>query len=519
MENTENEDTKELNETFNKRKEKIIQWFKDPYNLTLSIILIFAFAIRLYYFILTKNQPLWYDEAEYMSGGLNWAFGVPYQFNVQRPILFHFLIFLLMRFGFNESLIKFVLSVIPSILVVPLSYVLVKDMYNKKIALITSLIFSFFWLSIFYSMRIMTDIFGFLLGLFAFYLFWEGYVEKKNKYYVWLMGVFIALPIMIRLAGAMFGLILLLFLIFTERLKFLKNRDLWIAFFIALLTISPFLIWYYNYHGSVFGFLVSNLGQGTAATSDKPFAWNVINFIPAYLYTTFLIMFFVGLLTLMNLILGLDLFFREKKKNLYADFLNVLTILFVLAFFIFYLKGTEDRWLIAISLPLFVFVSKGIMLISNQIEKRLNKSLAILFILVILVLGAYAQIKFANDLIISKKDSYSQVRDAGLWIKENSENTDVVFSYSITQNTYYSQRETFGFSVNETEFLKEVKEKNPKYIVISAFENYPSWATASSENFRNITNPVNAFFFDAEKKQAALIIFENKNYKPNKRVL
>jgi len=44
-------------------KEKIKIWLKDPYNLVILGVIIFAFAIRLYYFSLTKNQPRWWDEA------------------------------------------------------------------------------------------------------------------------------------------------------------------------------------------------------------------------------------------------------------------------------------------------------------------------------------------------------------------------------------------------------------------------------------------------------------------------
>jgi hypothetical protein len=37
-------------------------------------LIIFAGALRLYYFYLTKDQPLWWDEAEYMLKGsrLRW---------------------------------------------------------------------------------------------------------------------------------------------------------------------------------------------------------------------------------------------------------------------------------------------------------------------------------------------------------------------------------------------------------------------------------------------------------------
>jgi len=64
------------------RTERIKLWLKDPYNLTLVIIIVLAFAIRLYYFFITKNQPLWWDEAEYMATAKHWAFNVSYNYPV-----------------------------------------------------------------------------------------------------------------------------------------------------------------------------------------------------------------------------------------------------------------------------------------------------------------------------------------------------------------------------------------------------------------------------------------------------
>ncbi|VVB78762.1 Dolichyl-phosphate-mannose-protein mannosyltransferase [uncultured archaeon] len=506
------EKEKESEKRLEKRKESIIKWFKDPYNLTLVGIIVFSIVIEIYYFILTKNQPLWYDEAEYMSGALNWLKGVPFHFSPQRPVFFHFLIFLLMSIGFNETAIKFALSLLPAILLVPVTYFLVKDMYNKKIALISSFIMAFFWMNIFYSMRVMTDMIGLLFGLLSFYCFWQGYVKKKSKYYLWLMGFFISLSTMIRLIGVLYGLTLVLYLLFTDRLKFLKNKDLWIAVLIAVLTTCPLLVWYYNYHGNVLSLISSNVGGSHLGSTANPIAWNLLNYIPAYLYTTLLIMFFIGLFTLVDLVMGFDMFFKRKRKDLDSDFFTILSLLFVLAFFIFYFRGAEDRWMIAMALPLFVFAAKGIVFVSDIIGKNINKYLGVAFILIVLILGAYAHLTFANTLVDVKKDSYLQVKEAALWIKANSQPGDIIFSNSITQNTYYSERETIPFGENETEFWASVKAKNPRYLVASVFEAYPDWATANpSEKFKTTVQPVNAFFLDAEQKQVALVIYELKS--------
>ena len=50
---------KETETKFSSRKEKVFQWLKDNRNLILLSILVFAFAIRMYYFFMTTSQPLW----------------------------------------------------------------------------------------------------------------------------------------------------------------------------------------------------------------------------------------------------------------------------------------------------------------------------------------------------------------------------------------------------------------------------------------------------------------------------
>ena len=78
----------ETEDILTKRKNKLIKWVKDPYNLTLSLIIIFAIILRLYYYSLTKSQPLWWDEAEYLNMAKAWAFNLDYHFIPVRPVMF-----------------------------------------------------------------------------------------------------------------------------------------------------------------------------------------------------------------------------------------------------------------------------------------------------------------------------------------------------------------------------------------------------------------------------------------------
>lgn len=65
-------------------KEKVKEWLKNKENLILLAVIIAAFLIRIYYFSITSSQPLWWDEAEYMSAAKGYAGLVNYHLDAIR---------------------------------------------------------------------------------------------------------------------------------------------------------------------------------------------------------------------------------------------------------------------------------------------------------------------------------------------------------------------------------------------------------------------------------------------------
>ena len=75
------------------------EWIKDNHNKVFLGILILGIIIRLYYFFITKDQPLWWDESDYMAyaktlagvGSTNWI--VSPQHNSLFPYFFSYSIY------------------------------------------------------------------------------------------------------------------------------------------------------------------------------------------------------------------------------------------------------------------------------------------------------------------------------------------------------------------------------------------------------------------------------------------
>ena len=491
-------------------KEKLKLFLKE--NLPIILILLFGFIVRIYYLILTKNQSEWYDSGEYLSTGLHWFFNIPYDINPQRPILFPLMEGILLNFGASETLLKIILELIPSTLLILISYLIVKEMYNKRLALLVALFTSVFWLILFNTVRLHADIPLLFFGYLAILFFWRGYVKKEKNYYIWLTGIFIALAFLTKLTGALFGIIIFVFLLFVDKIKFLRNKHLWISLVLMLLVILPYLIWQNNTYNNPLAFFA-----GSHVTRDpggilsyKPIGWHVLNFLPWMLHTPYFILFIIGILTLYTLILSFDLILKNKSQENYNDLFIFLWVFLTLVYFIFLERDAEDRWLLPITLPLLILAGKGLYFIYDIIKKY-QKHAAIAVFVILILIGGYFQLSRASEIINAKKDSYQEVKEASLWIKENSNPEDIIFSKSSTQMTYYARRQVLGFGGNETEFKGEIKKYKPKYIVFSVFE--PHGATLEyPEKFKDSLEPVRAYFTDAEQTQPVLVVYEFKNY-------
>ena len=72
---------------------------------------------------------------------------------------------------------------------------------------------------------------------------------------------------------------------------------------------------------------------------------------------------------------------------------------------------------------------------------------------------------------------------------------------------YYSDRRVIGWGAEE-DFLDHINAQKPKYMILSAIEISPDWAYPWPDNNKNIVMPVMAYYFDPEKTQPILVIYQ-----------
>src|SRR3989344_1920828 len=428
-------------------QDKVLSFLDKNSNLILIAILIFALILRLKYFNI--NQAVWYDEATYLSAAKSWAFGIPYEIEFVRPIFLPFMMAMFYNLGATELALR-VLILIFSMAGVLFTYLVGKEMFDKKIALIAAFISSFFYVNLFYTARIMTETPSMVFWLISLWLFWKGYVKNESKIYLWFFGFFMILGILTRFPSGLLGIIILFYLLLTDKFRFLKNKNLWIAVTIAVIILIPYSIWYYTTYQKI-----PIIGAAGFYHSQN------------YLYT-------------------------------YISF-----------FYFAFLAGQfpEDRYLFFSYPAAFYLVGFGFMFIYDKFKKY-SKFLMIILIILVLSFVSYGQINYADSIIKIKSSSYIQFKHAGEFIKENSNPYNKIISTGAPQLTYYSERKVIYWP--EEEDLKKFIEENKdvRFIVLSLLEQSPPWTYTWPEKNSDKVVPIQAYIDQEERP--ILIIYEIK---------
>lgn len=494
-----------------KRQEKVKNWLSNPYNLALIGILAFAFIIRLYYFLITKTQPLWWDEASYgtiaktiFSGNFDLTLSFTRELII-RPILLPFFWGILYHIGFHEVAVRFILILTPSLISVFLVYLIAKELYGKKVALFSCFLFSILWIHLFYSMRLLTGAPALFFSLLSIYFFVKSYKKDFKLSTFFLSIFFLSLAILMRYPNAIIGFVYFIFMIYVKKLKILRTKAFWLGGILGGIPILLFFLYNFTTQGSFFPALTN---YSTDIAQIESFAFYTFNFIPGYLMVVFFIFFLIGLaICLLDLILGFDMI--NKNKKLRNHFFLILILLVTFGFFVFVIKAAEDRYLFPAMIPFMVLTSLGL-IYSYNFLKKYNKILAIAFIIVVLAFGSYQQFKYADPLIKVKKDSFSEMKKACLWLKDNSNPEDTIISnYAELYASYYADRNAYPLPVTLEEFEQDIKDKKPTFLFIHVFGPQPEYIYNYPEQHPETFEIVNAIYFN--DGQPAVSIYRIKH--------
>jgi 4-amino-4-deoxy-L-arabinose transferase-like glycosyltransferase len=513
-------------------KEKFSAFISDNYNKIFIALLIVAFIIRIIIFIKTMNQPLWWDEADYLSASKKWGLGV----NVgdiwyyRRGFLWAGIGAIFFKLGIGEIGMRF-LVVLFSTGIVAVSYILLEKMFNKKLALLSSVGLTFSWILVFFTGRILTDIPATFLVLLALLFFWKGYVLKEGNKFLYLFGLFFALAILTRMQSFMFVPPFLIYIFINEKFKMFKNKHLWITLGIFVLLLVPQFVLYTIHYGNPIKDLAAHyLGVGVSSGSfdQRTISMVVLNYfkdLPYMMSGTngtsimtlsnliFILLIAGALYFFADLFIGFDKVF--KHKNLQDKFFILIWILslFLIMGYIGQVSYVEQRYISAALPFLFLIASSFLLFIGETLVKhfKVNKKMMFFLIIAVLILLLIPNITLANKMTEDKLSSYEEIRQAGLWIKANSNPTDLIITHSRPQIVYYAERsvqtakDDADLFANVSSFEMKVDELRPRYLVLSAFEQSPEWLYAYPQNHTDLLTPVQAY---SQNEQTVVVIYE-----------
>ncbi len=497
------------------RKNKIITFIKKKESRLFVILILFAIIIRLVYFFMTLDQPLWWDEAEYLSMAKAWAFeNFDYGFLAVRPILLSFIAAIFLKItssiGPAEVLLRF-LMVVLSVLSVVGTYYLGKEIINKKVGLISALFMCVFYLNLFFSYRLLVDLPSLTFFIFAALFFYKYLVTGSHKM-LYLGSAIIAIGTLFKLTTAAFLFAFLIFLLFTKKLSFLKRKEIWISAIIFLLILSPYLIWgYLEFHG----FVITQAGAFNAPQSSYIVngfnnVKTYLSLFPVYLSWPLLIFFILGGFSLLFKVgVGFDMLVKNKSLELKKSFFLLLIFLIPLLAVSISLGYVENRYILT-SFPAVFIISSMFILKSYDKIKENNKIIAIFLLIFLLGYVSFFQINSTHSLIKTKLDSYGDIKSAGLWIEENLDDNAVVFTRSVPQISYYSNKNIQDIPKIKEEFLEQLnnlEDTDMPFFMVSIFERHlEEWIYPYAQE-ANLT-PVQVYFVDPQQTQASVVIYK-----------
>jgi len=493
-------------EAYSIRKEKIKNWLKNRDNLIFLGIIILAVIVRFYYFFITQNQPLWWDESDYMAYAKNLAgFNTHWIVTDQHNSLFPFIVAVFFKIGFSEVAIRFLLEVIPSILVILLSFLICKELFsNKKVAVISAILMTSFWEITFNSMRFHLEGLGLLFGYLAIYLFIKGY-EKKEKIFgkinpCWSMvivAVLVVLTYALRRGFFLFGAFIIIYLLFTKNLKeIIKDKYNWLA---AVLGVILLII----VEKFIFVAPITKVA-GVYYKGGTPFTLVPFSIFKAYFENIFnpnlsilLYIFWLGLaVSIIYLLFYVGHIKKAGNANLFrGDLWAAVMVIITLSYFLFYQRSDnlgDVRWFYPLLLGAFIYISKGTLWISDFIKKY-SKIASILFIVLIIGYGGYYELKHADFIINDKVNSFNGIKQVALYLKEIAPEDAITISIPVPQPAYYAEREFWNprdwlkespdaptpspDAIKLDQFLDAVrKNERVKYMIVTLSEpNHPPW--------------------------------------------
>ncbi len=495
-------------------KERIKNWFKDRYNLAFAVIFALILIYKIYWFIKVGNQPLWFDEADYMSTAKSWLGIAYYQFNPLRPILFTMLAYCVFGLGLGETALRFIVLLI-SVVSIPLIYLIASRFFDKRVGLVSAFIMGIFWSWTFYTYRLLVDVPLGVLWLATIYLFFDAYFENRGWKSYMLAGIFLGLSFLMKFSSVTLVLIFAVYILTTEKLSAFKNKNIWIFYLSSFVVVLPYFIWQKVKFGSMFAFYSA---ASSGMTKTRSFYQSLIDqtkFSFGLLGPVLVVLLILGILYALYEFVLIWNNSAQKKTKANKFYFIVLWIVGSLLFFGWLNYGSymDERYYFVFYPALFIIAGSFLVRIYD-FGRKYSKYISLAIIAALLIFAAYQNNAQAKTSIEDRMQSFIQPKDAGQWIKANTmPGEKVISTQENPEIQYYAEREIIstGYFNSSKELDAFIQKEDVTYMILAIFypQNMKQWEYEYFSNNSKIM-PVRAYppYIDQAQKVPIMTIFK-----------
>lgn len=434
--------------------------------LSVADLLLFSLLLRLYFFYVTREQAVWWDEAEYLLLGRQIAgFGNEGLTQDWRPIGLPLLLAGFFSIGLGESAIRLAL-VLTSLAAIWLTYRIGERIVGPTAAWVGAGLLSVCYLPLFYTFRILTETPHLTMSLLGVFLYLDGRVGRR-----WLgVGALVAATwirftdvVLLGLVAAHWSASAWLGRERAARRRLALGVAVALAAAVALAWVSRdelaslWRAWEHMVPGKYW--------------SER---WERFVEYPRWLLRV------LGPVQAPLLVFGLAWWVEDARERWQrrrtiggAAFLLAWMAVAVLPFAIF--VKLHDRYLMVALPPIFLAVGHGAVQI---VQRRVRESWAPLALVALVAAAALPMFLEANDLIHAKARTYAEVAEAGRWLRHNARPGERILANSPPQIAYYAARDAGGLPLSENALWRAATEEGVRHLVVSAAERQPAWLRA-----------------------------------------
>lgn len=360
-------------------------------------------------------------------------------------------------FGIQDTIARIV-PVIFGTLTVFVTYLVAKQLFNKKIGLICSLVLALMPFHIVFSRQVIVDVpLSFFVVLFLYFI--TRYRETGTSFYCYLTGVSCGLCFISKEVGIITLPIFLVYTFLTHSLKLNKIHNLLLGFVSAIFPYFFLILTRQDASNALYQYAMFQLERYGHGLSFK---YHSILINEAFGYVLFI-------LCIVSVLL---IWIESRKPNSRSYRGQILLLVLTLgAFFLFYqlLPATGDRFMVTL-VPPGIILGCSILVTNTIRHMRLHKfSYIIIVPLIIFSTNVFLSKVFPiEDLRISDGLGTPWKREASLWIKNNTPaNTGILTDNMPFANIirFYSHHDVYAVTLSPNPSYLQVD--NPAFLFLN----------------------------------------------------